>query len=148
MQKMPIVDPVTTYNSWLPSPAPAGTITSLRGIVDVDEGRNSGIRAAEFSKAWRKRLADVNPFSVVSDGEAMADSIPEDLTRSRCASATVYAKKTSNANIDDYARDNPPQKTEEPLAEDEELHLTFWRRSAGILKRYGQDLLLRQRVEV
>ena len=90
----------------------------------------------------------MNPFSVVSDREAIANLILQDLTRLRCALATVYSKKTSNANIDDYARDKPPQKTEEPLAEDEELHPTFWRRSAGILKRYGQDLPPRQRVEV
>jgi hypothetical protein len=107
----------------------------------------------------------------------MANAILEDLTRLRCALATVYFKKTSNkplkvqnsyskdalfsmlkavkftnydkdANIDGYARDKPLEETEELLAEGEELHPSFRRRSAGILRRYGQDLSPQQQVEV
>ena len=51
-------------------------------------------------------------------------------------------------DTDVHARVEPLEDTKEASAEGEELYPRFRRRSARILKRYGQDLPPRQRVEV
>jgi hypothetical protein len=92
---MPIVDPVTTYNSWLLPPAPSGTVNSLRGILDIDEDKDGAMGVSEFNEAWKNSLAAVEAFGVISDRAAMVNAILEDPTRSQCAAATAYSRKTT-----------------------------------------------------
>ena len=51
-------------------------------------------------------------------------------------------------DMDFHTHTEPAEEPDEASADGEKLHPTYHRRSARILKRYGQDLQPRQRVEI